>query len=107
MPTANVNGAELYYEELGSGPPLLLMLGTGACMDLWTSVFERLAHTYRVIAYDRRGFGRSASAPRGKFSDHTRDAAALLAELEAAPATVVGWSGGGAIAVLRPAIPPP
>jgi pimeloyl-ACP methyl ester carboxylesterase len=99
MATATVNGAELYYEEHGSGPPLLLMLGTGACIDLWTPVLEGLARHHRVIAYDRRGFGRSSSASRVKLADHARDAASLLDALDASPASVVGWSGGGVIAL--------
>ena len=99
MATVKANGVELYYEERGSGPPLLLMLGTGACIDLWTPVIDRLARSYRVIAYDRRGFGRSSTEPRARIADHAVDASALLVSLEASPAAVVGWSAGGAIAL--------
>lgn len=86
-----VNGAVLYYEERGSGP--------GAYADIWSPVLDGLARTYRVIAYDRRGFARSSPAPRGGLPEHARDAAALLKALGASPATVVGWSGGGVIAL--------
>jgi pimeloyl-ACP methyl ester carboxylesterase len=99
MATVAVNGAVLYYEERGSGPPLLLVHGTGGYADIWSPVLDRLARAYRVIAYDRRGFARSSSAPRGPLADHARDAAALLDALGASPATVVGWSGGGVIAL--------
>ncbi|HST54270.1 MAG TPA: alpha/beta hydrolase [Solirubrobacteraceae bacterium] len=99
MATQTVNGALLHYEERGSGPPLLLVHGTGAYAGLWSPVLDELARTYRVIAYDRRGFARSASAPRGGLAEHARDAAALLDALGAAPATVVGWSGGGVFAL--------
>jgi pimeloyl-ACP methyl ester carboxylesterase len=99
MTTMQVEGAEIYYEERGSGPPLLLIHGTGAYADLWTPVLDGLARSYRVIAYDRRGHGRSTSKAPRKFAQHTRDAAALLESLDAVPATVVGWSGGGAIAL--------
>jgi pimeloyl-ACP methyl ester carboxylesterase len=99
MATAAVNGAVLYYEERGSGPPLLLVHGTGGYADLWSPVLDGLARSHRVIAYDRRGFARSSSAPRGRLADHARDAAALLDSLGASPATVVGWSGGGVIAL--------
>jgi pimeloyl-ACP methyl ester carboxylesterase len=52
-----------------------------------------------VIAYDRRGFGRSGGLPLARrMSDHVADAARLLRELDAAPATVVGWSAGGIVA---------
>jgi pimeloyl-ACP methyl ester carboxylesterase len=99
MPTIEVNAAALYYEERGSGPPLLLVHGTGAYADLWSPILDGLARSYRVIAYDRRGFARSSSAPRGKLADHARDAAALLTALDASPATVVGWSAGGVVAL--------
>jgi pimeloyl-ACP methyl ester carboxylesterase len=96
---AVVNGIDLYYEERGSGPPLLLIHGTGAYADLWSPVLEGLAGSFRVIAYDRRGFARSPSAGRWSLSDHARDAAALLEMLGASPATVVGWSAGGVVAL--------
>jgi pimeloyl-ACP methyl ester carboxylesterase len=99
MASEMINGAVLYYEERGSGPPLLLVHGTGAYADIWSPVLDGLARSYRVIAYDRRGFARSSSAPRGGLSEHARDAAALLKALGASPATVVGWSGGGVIAL--------
>jgi pimeloyl-ACP methyl ester carboxylesterase len=99
MATIEVNAAVLYYEERGCGPPLLLVHGTGGYADVWSPVLDGLARSYRVIAYDRRGFARSSSAPRGKLADHARDAAELLGALGASPATVVGWSGGGVIAL--------
>jgi pimeloyl-ACP methyl ester carboxylesterase len=99
MPTAQVDGAELYYQEHGSGPPLLLVHGTGAYADLWNPVLDGLARSYRVISYDRRGFGRSTSSRRVRLADHARDAVALLRAGDASPATVVGWSGGGVVAL--------
>lgn len=99
MASEMVNGAVLHYEERGSGPPLLLVHGTGTSADIWSPVLDGLARAYRVIAYDRRGFARSSPAPRGGLAEHARDAAALLDALGASPATVVGWSGGGVIAL--------
>lgn len=99
MPTTTVNGTELYYEERGSGPPLLLVHGTGGYVDPWAPVFDGLAGSYRVIAYDRRGFARSPYAGKVRFADHARDAAALLNALDASPAAILGWSGGGVVAL--------
>ena len=95
----SVNGVELSYEERGSGPPLLLIHGTGAHTELWSPVLDGLARSFRVIAYDRRGFARSPSPKRWSLSDHARDAVALLDSLGASPAVVVGWSGGGVVAL--------
>jgi pimeloyl-ACP methyl ester carboxylesterase len=99
MASETVNGVALHYEERGSGPPLLLVHGTGTYADIWSAVLDGLARSYRVIAYDRRGFARSSSAPGGGLAEHARDAAALLDALGASPATVMGWSGGGVIAL--------
>jgi pimeloyl-ACP methyl ester carboxylesterase len=99
MASETVNGTVLHYEERGSGPPLLLVHGTGSYADLWSPVLDGLARAYRVIAYDRRGFARSSPTPGGGLAEHARDAAALLNALGASPATVVGWSGGGVIAL--------
>jgi pimeloyl-ACP methyl ester carboxylesterase len=99
MASETVNGVVLHYEERGSGPPLLLVHGTGGYADLWSPVLDGLARSYRVIAYDRRGFARSPAALGGGLAEHARDAAALLDALGASPARVVGWSGGGVIAL--------
>jgi pimeloyl-ACP methyl ester carboxylesterase len=90
--------AELYREVEGSGEPILLIHGNGANTRIWGRSADDLAASHRVIAYDRRGFGRSPGPPATSMRDHVADAAGLLRELEAAPATVVGWSGGGVVA---------
>jgi pimeloyl-ACP methyl ester carboxylesterase len=101
MPTLHVHGADLFHCEAGplSAPPVLLVHGTGMNADAWGEVFDRLAEDRRVIAYDRRGHTRSDGPPAADWSRHADDAAALLRALEAAPATVAGWSAGAIIAV--------
>lgn len=99
MPMAQVDGGSLYYAENGAGPPLLLIHGTGANADTWGGLLDELSQTNRVIAYDRRGFSRSAGRPVRDYRRHAADAAALLKALGAAPATVIGWSSGGVVAL--------
>jgi pimeloyl-ACP methyl ester carboxylesterase len=93
----------LHHIERGAGPPLLLIHGTGCDADVWEAVLPSLAARHRVIAYDRRGFGRSpgpAPTGAGAFAVHADDARALLDALTPAePAFVVGWSGGGIVAL--------
>ncbi len=89
---------QLYREVEGSGDPILLIHGNGANTRIWGRSADDLAATHRVIAYDRRGFGRSPGPPAKRMREHVADAAALLEELDASPATVVGWSGGGVVA---------
>ena len=90
---------DLYRELLGEGVPILLIHPSGATASTWGSAGEELARIGRVIAYDRRGYARSGGEPVHSMSIHTADAAAMLEQLRAAPAVVVGTSAGAAIAV--------
>jgi pimeloyl-ACP methyl ester carboxylesterase len=93
-----LNASDLYREVSGSGEPLLLIHGNGANTRIWGRSADDLAAAHTVIAYDRRGFGRSGGEPAASMREHVADAAALLEEKGAAPATVLGWSGGGVVA---------
>jgi 3-oxoadipate enol-lactonase len=87
----------------GAGPTVLLLHGWMASADLnWSGAYQPLSDAgYRVLAPDHRGHGRGIR-PLTPFTllDCAADAAGLLQELAAAPATVVGYSMGGAIASL-------
>lgn len=101
-----VSGAELAYDEYGSGAPLVLVHGTGAQASLWGAAASDLAAGgYRVIAYDRRGYGRSVHRPVRDYRIHVADLAAVI-EHVGAPGHVLGWSSGAttalALAVQRP-----
>ncbi len=105
MPSASgglsVNGVRLHYEESGGGAPILCIHGAGSSALAWAGAVERLARLGRVIAYDRRGCGRSERPEpyeRTTVSEHADDAAALLDALAPAPAVVVGRSFGGWVA---------
>jgi pimeloyl-ACP methyl ester carboxylesterase len=87
----------------GEGPPVMLLHGWMASGDLnWWPAYAALVEAgYRVLAIDHRGHGRGLR-PVGRFrlADCAADVAAVLTALEAAPAVVVGYSMGGAIAQL-------
>ena len=99
MSYADVNGARLFYREAGEGPALLLIHGSGPDSRGWGQTVDDLAADHRVIAYDRRGYGESLDQPLTDWHGHGEDAAELLRVLDAAPAGVVGWSGGGLVAL--------
>jgi pimeloyl-ACP methyl ester carboxylesterase len=93
--TIHVNGIHLYYEERGSGPPLLNippLSSTGFSLPA-------LEPHFRVITFDNRGAGRS-SVPPGPYTTRQMadDAAALLENLGVERAHVFGFSLGGMIA---------
>ena len=99
MPTAELDGLELHYEERGSGRPLLLVPGIPAVASDWAPLAERLSGSRRAIAYDNRGSGRSTVTP-GPYTTASlaADAVALLDHLGIERADVFGMSLGGMIA---------
>jgi pimeloyl-ACP methyl ester carboxylesterase len=99
MSTARVGDIELYYEDHGSGEPLLCIMGLAADSTAWVLQTPDFAKRYRTIIYDNRGVGRS-SKPQGPYSiaQMADDAAKLLDTLDIPRAHVLGVSMGGMIA---------
>jgi pimeloyl-ACP methyl ester carboxylesterase len=93
---AEVNGTKLYYEVQGKGPAVVLIHGGLVDRRLWDDQMSPLSKRYRVVRYDLRAFGKSASATE-PFS-HIEDLRALLDFLKIERATLVGLSLGGIIA---------
>lgn len=99
MPTALVNGIEIYYEVVGEGEPLLLLAGFTCDHSVWLPVVPHLVGRHRVILMDNRGSGRS-SAPDEPYTirQMADDAAGLLDHLGVSRADIAGHSMGGQIA---------
>ncbi|MGI8588019.1 MAG: alpha/beta fold hydrolase [Chloroflexia bacterium] len=106
MPFQEVNGVQLYYEDEGQGTPVLLLHGAfSTARSQFGHVMGRLAERgYRVLAPDRRGYGRSRPPqidyPPDFYHRDMDDVARLLRALDAQPAHVVGISDGGVIGLL-------
>jgi pimeloyl-ACP methyl ester carboxylesterase len=96
--TLELGGVRLAYWEEGSGQPLVFVHGVGTSGELWARDLAPLASDCRVVAYDRRGYGASSDSPRD-WRAHRDDAIALIDALGAAPAVLVGYSGGSIIAL--------
>lgn len=108
MPSSRVNGISMYWEVAGDGgDPLVLVHGSWGDHQNWAPVVPALSRSFRVLTYDRRGHSRSERPTgQGSVRDDAADLAALLEELQHAPAHVVGSSFGAAI-VLRLAVAKP
>jgi pimeloyl-ACP methyl ester carboxylesterase len=94
----DVNGIGLYWEETGTGEPLLwLHGGMGRGAD-WRYIFKDAPAGYRLIAPDLRAHGSSID-PSGAFSfgQCARDVHALLQHLGLASVKAIGLSGGGIV----------
>lgn len=91
----------LYVKDWGDGPPVVLIHGWPLSSDSWDDQAMAIAQAgYRVIAYDRRGFGRSTQPWSGyDYDTLADDLAAVMQQTGAQGATLVGFSmGGGEVA---------
>jgi pimeloyl-ACP methyl ester carboxylesterase len=88
------------YKEVGSGEPLILIMGYAGTMDLWdTRLVNQLAKQYRVIVFDNRGMGHSTSSDREyTIRLFANDTAGLMDTLGIRKAHVMGWSMGTFVA---------
>jgi|GEM_PF-546484 len=94
-----VPGGSLAYEVRGDGPPLVLLHDGLLPSATWDGQVAVLAESFRVIRYDRRGFGKSTPpVGKGTWSD-VDDLAAVFAALHVERAVVAGCSSGAALAV--------
>lgn len=103
MATLNRDGIDLYYTDHGGdGRPVVLVHGWPLSGESWEDTIPALLDAgYRVISYDRRGFGRSGMTDAGGYDYDvlTSDLAAILDELDLSDVTLVGFSmGGGEVA---------
>jgi|GEM_PF-469644 len=92
-----VDGANLYYEMMGSGPQLVLLHDLLLHREVWDGQFEVLAKESTVIRYDQRNYGLSDSS-NTNYVD-IEDLHALLQFLEIDRATLIGSSYGGQVAL--------
>src|SRR5258707_6017098 len=94
MPTAQINGVDLYYEIHGAGPTVVLSHGVGSNHLHWWQQVPVWSKHFQVITFDHRGFGFSSDDGRGPpaFVD---DLIGLLDHLEIRRTALVGQSMGG------------
>jgi non-heme chloroperoxidase len=97
----NSGNIDLYYEDHGSGKPVVLIHGyplSGASWEKQTAAL--LTARYRVITYDRRGFGKSSQPTTGyNYDTFAEDLHKLVTDLELRDFALVGFSmGGGEVA---------
>ncbi len=97
----NSTSIHLYYEDHGSGQPVVLIHGYPLSSASWEKQVPVLLEAgYRVIAYDRRGFGKSSQPATGyNYDTFAEDLHKLVTHLKLKHFTLVGFSmGGGEVA---------
>lgn len=98
MPTAHVNGIDIFYNDTGHGLPLVLIGGFASDHLSWWPVTKYLETQYRIITFDNRGAGQS-TVPADEYSieDMAKDTLALCQYLCISRAAFIGHSMGGMI----------
>lgn len=108
MPKAQLDNLDIYYEEHGSGEPILLAPASWWPSNTWNvGVVPFLASRFRAIIFDCRGTGRSSQPQDGyTVTQFAKDCTALLAHLDIPRCHAVGFALGGqimqAMAIARP-----
>lgn len=106
MPDCQIKRHRVYYELSGAGSPVVLLHHATASSRNWRRQTPALARHFRVLVYDRPGFGRSEGLEPWPHDYHGQDAedlVALLDRLEIDAAALVGHSDGATIALLTAA----
>ncbi len=98
MPTAQLNGIDIYYEDHGSGYPVVLTHGYASSSRMWEGQIDALAQRYWLITWDMRGHGRTDSPEAQEaYSEAAtvEDLRQLLGQLAIREAVIGGLSLGG------------
>ena len=92
------NGADLYFEDEGSGTPLVFLPGVMTGVRFFTHQLASLSDEYRTIALDYRGHGRSEKTETGHtVPQYARDLHAFLDQRDLHDVILVGWSMGALV----------
>ena len=93
----NVGDAVINYEITGQGEPLVLIHGWAQDLLIWNGQVPEFSHHYRVIRYDRRGFGKSTGS--ADYTADPQDLRTLLDSIGIQSAMLLGLSAGARAAV--------
>jgi len=105
---ADIDGVEVYYEDEGAGPAILMVHGSVSTLKTYDTVAARLRRRYRVIRYDVPGQGLSGDVSAAAAARLTPAdiAVRLLARLGVTGVTAVGVSSGGTLCIQLAALRP-
>lgn len=99
MPVARAEGADLYWESSGNGPPLILAAGLGGVLGYWQPNRAELEKHFTLYLFDQRGTGKSSKVKVASIEQMSDDLIAILDAAGLSSAHYLGHSTGGAIGV--------
>lgn len=99
MPKAKVGDIQIYYEEYGEGPPLIMILGLGQDTATWEFQISEFSKHFRLILLDNRDSGRSSHCSETYTTETMAcDVLGLMDQLGIGRTHLLGTSMGGMIA---------
>lgn len=99
MPRIETNGINTYYEEYGTGPPIVVLHGATADHQVWAEQLQPFTDEYRIILYDLRGHGHTGGSDEQRYTVETyvTDLADFIETLGLDHPVILGHSWGGMI----------
>ena len=97
---ANVNGIRLFYEQTGTGRPLVLLHGNFEDHSIFDEAVEALGERFTCYAIDSRGHGESDRVDELHYEDMAADLLSFLQALDLRDVALCGYSDGGIVALL-------
>ena len=94
------SGANLYYEQSGSGEPLILLHGNGETHKIFDKAIPLLQRSFTVYAIDTRGHGQSSPVSEFHYDEMAEDIYEFITGMGLEKPTVYGFSDGGILALL-------
>jgi pimeloyl-[acyl-carrier protein] methyl ester esterase len=96
----NKNGYSIWYEEIGTGRPIIYIHGWCMSSEVWKFQQNGLSDTFRVITFDLKGHGNSTQQMDGfQIKECAEDLAELMEYLDVHDVIIAGWSLGATIAI--------
>jgi pimeloyl-ACP methyl ester carboxylesterase len=96
-----IGAVNTWYDESGTGDPLVLLHGGICTNETWGAQMPAFAERFRVIAPERRGHGHTADVPGPlTYDDMAADMIGFIERVVGPPAHLVGWSDGGIVGLL-------
>src|SRR5579884_4363720 len=99
MPFVERDRCRIHWEAVGTGTPVLLVMGAVYSSRMWHPTVPALSQRHRVITFDNRGTGQSTATRTASIGDMARDALAVLDAAGEGSAHVYGASLGGVVAL--------
>jgi len=99
MPKATIGDIQIYYEDYGQGPPLIMTLGLGQDITTWNFQISELSKHLKLIVFDNRDSGKSSRSSQNYTTQiMAQDILGLMDHLEIDRTHLLGTSLGGMIA---------